>query len=355
MSKYTLEDVAKIVFNKSNGKCNLISKKYISLKNHLEIQCGCGNVFKCSLASIKNRMKLQCQDCTNKEASERNRRNIKDVINYIDSTGCKYISGEYLNGNSILTIKCRCGNIFKKKFVKFKYGQDRCPNCGAKSSTQSKIKYTADYVQDIVNKERGYNIDKDKFSASYKPVPCTCSKGHKFNLRFDWYLRGQSGCHECQVEFQRGENAPGWKGGTSEIIDRLRKTIKEWKLEVMAYYGFKCSVTGEYEQTLAIHHLKSFIDIVNEVSRDLNIPIHRKLSDYDNLDDYYKLEKEVVRRHTIDNGIVLKREIHNKYHNEYGRGGNTPEQFNEFLVNNYGFTLEEIRNRKSDLYIPKVC
>lgn len=357
MSKYTINDVKKYVYDITNGECEVISDKYINYTTKLEIKCKCGKMFYKDFEHIKrNRTtRFQCEDCLRSELSMKNRTDMAWVIDYINFTGCEYISGEYINNKSILNIKCRCGNIFNKSFSKFKSGQDRCRECGLKSSAQSKIKYTADYVQEVVNKERGYNIEKDKYISSNRYVPCTCSIGHKFNLRFDWYLRGQSGCHKCQVVMQQGENSPRWKGGENEVVDNIRKSIKDWKMEVMAYYGFKCSITGEHEDSLAVHHLKSFSTILNEVSEKIKIPVLRKIKDYEDINNFYKLKSEVVKAHTIDNGIVLKRNIHNAFHDEYGRGENTSEQFNEFLINNYQITLDQIqKERKSNMYIPKV-
>lgn len=355
--KFTIDYVKNYIQEISNGECELISNEYINSSMPLDIQCRCGEIFHKDFNHIKRKRttRLQCEDCLKKELSEKYREPINDVVSYINSTGCEFISGEYINNNSLLYLKCRCGNYFHKSYGKFKSGQDRCQACGALSSAQSKIKYTADYVQNIVNKERGYNIDKDKYITSNVPVPCMCPKGHSFNLRFDWYLNGQSGCRECQVANQQGENHPNWKGGENEVIDNLRKSIKEWKMNVMAYYGFKCAITGEYEENLAIHHLKSFSDIIYEISQKIDIPILRKIYDYEDINDFYKLKEEVVKAHRVLNGIVLKREIHNKFHDIYGRGNNTPEQFDEFLQNNFNTTLSQIQiNNKSNLYISKV-
>lgn len=353
-NKITIEYVRDFVDKKSNGKCKVLSNTYINDRTKLDLQCSCGNVFSQSYHTIK-KSNLICNECRSKERSIRNRESIDSVIKYINSTGCTYISGEYINSSSILTIQCTCGNIFNKKYNDFKYKkQHRCQDCGNKIVSESKIKYTPEYVQEIVNKERGYNIDINSYTTSNRYVPCTCSKGHKFNLRFDWYLRGRSGCRECRLESQKGEGHPNWRGGENEVIDNIRKSIKDWKMEVMAYYGYKCVISGEYTENLVVHHTKAFMIIVNEVSNELNIPVLRKIKDYNNIEVFYKLKDEILKRHIVLDGVVLKKEIHDMYHNIYGRGNNTPEEFDEFLLSNYNLSLDQIRKeRKSKLYIEK--
>lgn len=132
MSKYTIDDVKNYIHDITDGKCEVTSDKYINSTTLLNIKCGCGNIFHKDFAHIKRKrnVQLQCEECLKNELSKKFRQDINNVIKYIDSTGCEYISGEYINSNSLLTIRCRCGNIFNKSFNKFKSGQDRCPDCG---------------------------------------------------------------------------------------------------------------------------------------------------------------------------------------------------------------------------------
>lgn len=144
-------------------------------------------------------------------------------------------------------------------------------------------------------------------------------------------MLGKSGCRECSKIDNSGKNHYNWKGGESEVIDILRKSIKEWKKEVLLRDDFKCWITDS-KKDLIVHHLKSFNTILNEASLNTGIPVLRKLSDYHNIEDFYILQKELIKLHTIECGITLTREIHNKFHSLYGKGNNTPEQFEEFFL-----------------------
>ena len=58
------------------------------------------------------------------------------------------------------------------------------------------------------------------------------------------------------------------------------------------------------------------------------------LKDY-SPEDYKKLESLILKKHTLDVGILLQRKVHKKFHSLYGIRNNTIEQFEEFIKNYY--------------------
>lgn len=58
-------------------------------------------------------------------------------------------------------------------------------------------------------------------------------------------------------------------------------------------------------------------------------------------------------RYDPNNGVTLHVDVHNEFHNQYGRGGNLPEQFEEFCREKYNITTFPWRegNRKPSLSI----
>ena len=109
----------------------------------------------------------------------------------------------------------------------------------------------------------------------------------------------------------------------------IRKRNKEWKKESARNCNFKCVVTGE--RFNAIHHLFGMNMILaqtlKELSYDEEISIH-DLSDSD-LEKILSHFLIVQKRYPL--GVCLTRKIHKEFHDEYGYGYNTPEQFYEFL------------------------
>lgn len=109
----------------------------------------------------------------------------------------------------------------------------------------------------------------------------------------------------------------------------IRKRNKEWKKESARNCGFKCVITGE--RFNAVHHLFGMNMILaqtlKELSYDEEISIHDlSESDLENILSHFLI---VQKRYPL--GVCLTTKIHKEFHDEYGYGFNTPEQFNEFL------------------------
>lgn len=102
------------------------------------------------------------------------------------------------------------------------------------------------------------------------------------------------------------------------------KHYAAWKEGVLRKGGFRCLVTGE-RNNLTCHHLKSW-DWCEE------------------------------GRYDIKNGVVLADRIHKQFHSAHGSGGNTLEQFKEFLRVEYNMTfdVEQYGNHEPSLITENV-
>ncbi len=54
-------------------------------------------------------------------------------------------------------------------------------------------------------------------------------------------------------------------------------------------------------------------------------------------------------RYEINNGVAMTKEIHDEFHNLYGRGNNSPAQFERFLFEKYNITEYPWRNENHEL------
>lgn len=316
----------------TNKDCELISTIYTNVNTPLEFKCNsCGEHFYRDFGHLKQRKKFKCQKCVKHTAGAPN--NILDVEIFIKENDkdnlCTLLSTEYINYNTPLRFRCnKCGKIFERDFSHLKRGAGRfqCPTCGIAQGASHK-KYTKEDVEKKIG-EKGYLMVGNYLNAE-TPFEVKCKNNHLTTLIFSQFLCGKSGCKKCRDLNNRGENSPNWKGGESEVIDCLRKSLKDWKFKVLKRDNFKCAITNNYND-LVVHHLKSFNTIIQESSQELNIPILKKFSDYKDINDFYILKDRVMEKHSLNIGITLNRDVHNSFHNRYGKGNNTIEQFNEF-------------------------
>lgn len=323
--KLNYDYVKNYIKEKSSGGCKLLSKEYINSTTPLTLECKCGNVFYSNFDKLKNSLMI-CKECRKNFFSKKYRLEFEKVKEYIKSKNCEYISGEYINNSSKLTLKCNCGNIFIKSFTHFKRGQNRCQTCGKENTRLSKIKYSKKEAIDILSK-KDLSLIGD-YIDSYHKINCICSKGHKFSTKLQFVLYNKFGCLECSKQYHIGENANHYKGGESEVLDRLRKITKQWKMDVAKKYNYKCFLTNS-KNDCVVHHLIPFMSIVKKSCEELNLPLYKKIKDY-NIEDFKKLEELVLEKHTLDIGVLLQRKIHQKFHSIYGMVNNTKEQFIEF-------------------------
>jgi hypothetical protein len=339
MAKKTIEEVREFIFQNSNGECELLSKEYENKKTPLKIRCRCGNVFERKWENL-NKNFIQCKDCTNKHRSEKYSFSQEYIIDKINSTGCKYISGEYVNSRSLLTIQCRCGKIFKKDYCNFSAGADRCPDCGNENTRKSKIKYSLQDVKEKIS-ERGYVLLEKEYLGAHEKMLCKCSQGHEFYLVFSQYLKGCSGCQICSWKKNSGKGHVFYKNGESKVTDALRDSVDGWRNNLLQIYNNKCPITGSSD--VVTHHLYPFAKILKECSLKTGVPILKRIGDYKDYEDFAKLKESVVEYHwENDIGIVISKELHDLFHNAYGDKDNTIEQFDEFLKEKYNINLKDV-------------
>lgn len=327
--KKTYEEIKKNIEKISNGNCELLSKEYKNSSTKLLFKCKCGRTFERTYSKFTVN-KPMCPKCSYDEFSKKLSLDEEYVKSQIEKKGCKWIGGKYKNSSSKLIIKCNCGNIFIKSYHHFVRGQNRCPKCGKDIFIKSKLKYDINKAKEIFM-NKGYELLEDNYINCTTPMKAKCKKGHIFYAKLINMTQGCAGCKKCANENMKGKNHYNYKGGESEVLDYFRKNIKFWKVEVMKKYKNRCALTNSKEDCV-IHHIKSFNTIIKESCDELNIPLKRKIKDYDD-ETFEKLKQKVFSKHTIENGILLQRKVHNKFHEIYGKGNNTKEQFDEFIKN----------------------
>ena len=166
-------------------------------------------------------------------------------------------------------------------------------------------------------------------------ITINCEICGKEIVRTEARLNNTNYCsRECLNKSKIGnftlDKNPNWKGGISPLVAYGRSNIIEWKKDSMFYSGYKCVLSGS--KNFAIHHITSFDTIFEEVINDIGMAIKNTISEYtdDELNTFVNTLK--IKHTEYGVGVCLDYDLHNLFHMIYGRGSNTKEQFNEFVM-----------------------
>lgn len=284
---------------------------------------------------------------------------VREVIEGKNGNGCKLLSTEYVNSNTLLDILCACGESFKKSFSKFQQGQKQCPKCGNKKGhgkQRNTIKCKCDYCHEETEKTPSqYNRSKlhfcntecrDKYiqENNLKIVICPiCKKEFKvpksknnqenYYCSMECYNKFKSEKMKIDNPMKNPEISSKFKGENNYFYgvhlygedngnynhnlteeERKDKSIKKrnypeylnWRNEICERDNYTCQVCGNTKSdSFNVHHIFGYTE-------------------------YKDLRTEIY------NGICLCEECHKEYHKIYGnKFYNDWEHFREFLYNKY--------------------
>lgn len=340
--KKSIEEVRQAINEISNGELKLLSDTYINNKEPLLLECKCGNKFyRCFDKIMRNR--IVCDACSRKNKSDMFRADFNEVLKTIQDAGCEYISGEYINNSSVLTLRCSCGNVFTKRFSKFASGQNHCPQCGYKNLSKSKIRYSAEDAKEIFA-SHGYTLADDYIDTMHK-CKCFCSKGHECYITLSGLMGNRGGCKICGPMIHAGEKHHNYNGGISIISDVMRDSTNAWRSEIRLLYNDTCPITGATGDDCVVHHLTSFNTLYREALEESDVPyikVTKQVKDFPSPSKFYEVKGRLASKHTQDSGILISKDVHRLFHKEYTNLRNTPEQFDEFLRKHYNLSLTDL-------------
>ena len=277
-----------------------------------------------------------------------------DILKTIKDKELSYVSGEYINMCSTLTLKDKEGYkcrqaicVIMKPGVPFKKFDGRNPY--AKENIELWIKLNSkDTLIDF----------KEYLGQSEKNITLYCEEHGNYTTCWNYlYTSKTHGCPKCS-------------NGVKLTLEEVKKNIyeKNPNVEILsteyvnAYTKMdcKCKVCGNIWKS-SYHNLcyngcpeckrRKLINIhLTKEEREIgrNYPEYRKfVKDVLKRDNYtcqltgYSGENIAVhhiegynwckeKRTDVSNGIVLNADIHRKFHSIYGYGDNTKEQFEEF-------------------------
>jgi hypothetical protein len=264
----------------------------------------------------------------------------EQIIERCEKVGVTYVSHYYDNEKQTIRVEavCECGErlliairdltTYAKKNKKYS-----CKKCGYKRLGDSQkiseveIKKRCELVG-LVYVSHDYN--KKRNGATMVNAKCQCGQELYVELgNIMKYVNGNKKylCQKCKSQ---GELNPNYKGGITPISNYLRSLNSQWFEQCKKDVEYTCQITGKTGVNLHTHHLKAFNTIVNEAHEFNNIQIKETVLQYTQ-QELELLEQYVAKWHRDgSNAVVLCEEIHSLFHNQYGYGNNTPEQFEQF-------------------------
>lgn len=117
----------------------------------------------------------------------------------------------------------------------------------------------------------------------------------------------------------------------ADISKFLRANISEWKTKSMKACDYKCIFTGEKD--FQIHHLYSVSNLIKDTFDCINIRFKERFEDYTEKELLIIKNKFIELQNSYPLGVCISKPIHILFHQLYGSGNNTPEQWYIFSKN----------------------
>lgn len=295
-ARHTYKEVKQLFEDKG---FDLVSKTY--LNNKADLHCICPNGHTVSITLCSFLKGNGCRQCS----IESSRNNFEKVKKDFADVGYLLLSQEYRNAHQKLDYICSAGHLNTTKYNKFQSGR-RCSLCAITA------KPTLEKVKEMFSNV-GYTLLSENYINSRAKLEFICDRGHQGAISYGSFLNQKARCLACRIENQRGSKSHFWNPDLTDeerLDQRKYPEYSQWRKMIFARDGYKCVGCGYSKgKILVAHHLDSYRD--NPESRT-----------------------------ALDNGVTLCKECHKKFHSQYGWGNNNRVQFQWFMLQTFGRTIE---------------
>lgn len=255
----------------------------------------------------------------------RRKYNIYDIKNEFQSRGFILLSESYVNTDEKLDYIClkhKDRGIQSITYGNFLAGKG-CWDCGNEKISDA-LRFDYDYVKEIFINKNCTLISKEYINCKL-PIEFICNNHSDIIQTTTLDNFNVVGCVYCNKENRILESEYSQE---LQTYTYLRTAIREWKQNSIKSSNYQCVITGE--QFDDVHHLYSFKAILDETLIDLKMQYQQMLSDYTK-EDLVEIINLLQSKHIkYGDGVCLKRNIHELFHNNFQYQNNTPEQFEEF-------------------------
>jgi len=272
--------------------------EYKGMNTKVEVICPNGSSWSVRPGNFYRGTRCPCNKC--RTFKRRKRRTPEELIKCIQEKGY-LVKSPIKDTKTRIVVECLdCGYERTVIVSSIIHGKSGCPRCSGTAKLT-----TAEYLSRLNKIAPGYKLaEGEEYKNGKTKLTHICDKGHNFSTTPEAILYQNSKCPVCAVERRSRENSHLWNPGlTDEERNSDRRLIlgyKRWAREVKVRDNFTCQACGIRGVKLASHHIEAW-----NHAREL--------------------------RFDVNNGITLCEECHNDFHDTYGRGYNTREQFDEWL------------------------
>ena len=250
--KYTLGYIKQYF---KDQKCELLEIRYISNKNRMRYKCNCGNFSEINFNSFQQGNR--CAKCAKNEKFT-----FEYVYNYFKKQRCKLLEDHYANNSTKMRYRCKCNDISKITFSKFRMGR-RCRKCGTKKQIQTMTqKYGVPYyLYSGYSKEsqKLFNTIYKLLNKKYKNKTYYATLNKEFGI---WYNRKWFSYDYVNSKFKKvieyngsvwhplphlEDNDIGWFARDKNKTAKKARDYEKIKYEGLEKRGYKILTVWDYE------------------------------------------------------------------------------------------------------------
>lgn len=281
--KWTIERARELFRQRG---CELLETEYINDSTKMRYLATCGHEHSITLNNFIHGKGDLCKACRIKDNARKESLPDEVIRSAFEEEGCTVLSPEIHGERQKIHYIAQCGHENYIDYSHFHTGGGRvCAKCS------KSILYKIDYVREAFEQE-DCELLEDEYVNCKTPMRYIAKCGHESIITFDTFLNCDSAtkmCRDCH------------KHTYHEIpIDRNRNASKVWRKEVYERDNWTCQACGKHGGDLRAHHLEAY-------------------------------DANPDKRFDLDNGVTLCTNCHTAFHIKYGFGGNTKDQFQEWI------------------------